>query len=74
MSVSTAGSLAARVDDLSSVAVRSGASTVAIARLLESASVATMHAVALDLLYGTPPPVERPAEEPTAVAVLLDAA
>jgi hypothetical protein len=70
MSVPTATSLAARVEDLSSAAVRSGASAVAIARLLESVSVATMHAVALDLLY-----VKRvPAEEPAPAATVLRAA
>jgi hypothetical protein len=46
--------LAARLEELSSVALRSGAAAPAIASLLESASVATLHAVALDLLCGPP--------------------
>jgi hypothetical protein len=75
MSVPTAASLAARVEELSSVAVRSGASATAIARLLESASIATMHAVALDLLHGRLPQAERvPVEGHPAIAPLRDAA
>jgi 2-methylcitrate dehydratase PrpD len=46
--------LAARLEELSSVALRSGAAATAIASLLESASVATLHAIALDLLCGAP--------------------
>ena len=75
MSDLTAASLVARLEELSSVAVRSGASAAVIARLLESASVATMHAVALDLLHSKPPQMERaPVEERPAVAALRDAA
>jgi hypothetical protein len=42
------------LDDLTSVAVRSGAEAPAITRLLESASIATLHAVALAYLYDEP--------------------
>jgi hypothetical protein len=42
--------LAARLDELARVLERSGASEGAIARRLESASVATVNAVALDLI------------------------
>jgi hypothetical protein len=50
----------ARLEELSSVAMRSGAAAPAIARLLEAASVATMHALALELLCG--PPVQEPSD------------
>lgn len=40
----------ARLQQLASIAERSGADASAIARLLEAAAVATMHAVALELL------------------------
>jgi hypothetical protein len=70
--------LTARLQQLSSAALRSGADAPAIAQLLEAASVATMNAVALDLLCGEPEAVATPrrvAERPrTAVARLLDAA
>ena len=42
--------LIARLEELARAAERSGASQAAIARLLESASVATANAIALDLL------------------------
>jgi hypothetical protein len=68
--------LTARLQRLSSAALRSGADAPAIARLLEAASVATMHAVALDLLYVEPEsaaPLRRVVERP-ALTRLLDAA
>jgi cobalamin biosynthesis protein CbiD len=46
----TARALSARLEELAAAAERSGAPAAAIARLLEAASVATMNAVALDLL------------------------
>ncbi len=46
----TAHLLAARLEQLASALERSGADATAVARLLESASLATMHAVSLDLL------------------------
>jgi len=46
----TARVLSARLEELAAVAERSGAAAHAIARLLEAASVATMHAVALELI------------------------
>jgi hypothetical protein len=46
----TARVLSARLEELAAVAERSGAAAPAIARLLEAASVATMNAVALELL------------------------
>jgi hypothetical protein len=52
----TARALSARLDDLATVAERSGAAAHAVARLLEAASVATMHAVALELLCAPAPP------------------
>ena len=75
MSDRTPELFAARLEELSSVALRSGAAAPAIARLLESASLATLHAVTLDLLCGAPVqevrtlPVERPV-----LMRLLDAA
>ena len=42
--------LSMRLEELAYIAERSGAAAPAIARLLEAASVATMHAVALDLM------------------------
>lgn len=42
--------LIARLEELARALERSGAPTDAVARLLDSASVATMNAVALDLL------------------------
>jgi hypothetical protein len=68
--------LTARLQRLSSAALRSGADAPAIARLLEAASVATMHAVALDLFYVEPEsaaPLRRVVERP-ALTRLLDAA
>jgi 2-methylcitrate dehydratase PrpD len=75
MSDRTAQQLTTRLAELSSVAMRSGAAATAIASLLESASVATMHAVALELQCGAPVrevPALAPAR-PTLVR-LLDAA
>ena len=46
----TAARLAARLDDLASSLARSGAPPVEAQRLLESASLATLQAVTLDLL------------------------
>jgi hypothetical protein len=46
----TARALSARLEELAAAAERSGAPAAAIARLLEAASVATMNAVALDLI------------------------
>ncbi|MGZ4395421.1 MAG: hypothetical protein ACXVZ2_08685 [Gaiellaceae bacterium] len=46
----TAERLAARLDDLASSLARSGAPPVEAQRLLESASLATLQAVSLDLL------------------------
>jgi hypothetical protein len=46
----TAARLAARLDDLASSLTRSGAPPAEAQRLLESASLATLHAVSLDLL------------------------
>jgi 2-methylcitrate dehydratase PrpD len=76
MSDATAASLAARLEELSSVAVRSGASSAAIAQLLESASVATIHAIALDLFHSELAEVERAPfrRRAAAVSTLLDAA
>ena len=54
MSELTPELLTARLEALSTVAIRSGAAAPAIARLLEAASVATLQAVALDLLYSAP--------------------
>jgi len=72
----SAHTLTSRLEKLSSVALRSGAAAPAIARLLESASVATLHAVALDLLCGEamPEALPRRLEERPAAARLLDAA
>jgi hypothetical protein len=70
--------LTARLSRLSSAALRSGADAPEIARLLEAASVATMNAVALDILCGEPEAVaaqpQRRAVERPPVARLLDAA
>lgn len=46
----TARLLSQRLEDLAETLERSGASTKSVARLLELASVATLHAVQLDLL------------------------
>ncbi len=46
----TAARLAARLDDLASSLARSGAPPAEAQRLLESASLATLQAVSLDLL------------------------
>ncbi len=46
----TAARLAARLDDLATSLARSGADPAGAQRLLESASLATLHAVSLDLL------------------------
>ena len=45
-----AQALTVRLEQLAQIAERSGAEAPRVARLLEAASVATMHAVALDLL------------------------
>jgi len=50
MSDRTARVLTARLDELASILERSGAAAPAVSRLLEAASIATMNAVALDLL------------------------
>ena len=50
MSDRVARALTVRLDELAVVLERSGAATAAVARLLEAASIATMNAVALDLL------------------------
>jgi len=42
--------LSGRLEELASIAERSGAAAPEVARLLEAASVATMNAVALELL------------------------
>ena len=46
----TARLLSQRLEDLAETLERSGASTKSVARLLELASVATLHAVQLDLI------------------------
>ena len=79
MSDRTSQAFAARLEELSSVALRSGAAAPAIAGLLEAASLAALHAVALDLLCGAAP-VPVPVPEVRNVAAdrpvmrLLDAA
>ena len=50
MSDRIARTLSARLEELASVLERSGAAAPAVSRLLESASIATVNAVALDLL------------------------
>jgi hypothetical protein len=45
-----AKALTVRLEQLAQIAERSGADAPRVARLLEAASVATMHAVALDLM------------------------
>ena len=45
--------LSGRLDELASAAERSGATGPVVGRLLEAASVATMHAVALEFLADT---------------------
>ncbi len=50
MSDRIARALSTRLEELASVLERSGAPTPAVSRLLEAASIATMNAVALDLL------------------------
>jgi hypothetical protein len=76
MSDIAARTLSARLEALASAIERSGASPSAVARLLESASVATMNALALDALTGraTAPAVTHRADELPAVAELRDAA
>jgi hypothetical protein len=71
-----ARTISARLEALASAVERSGASPSAIARLLESASVATMNAVALDALRGQAavPVVTHRAEELPALAELREAA
>ena len=51
----TAARLAARLDDLASSLARSGAPTAGAQRLLESASLATLQAVSLELLTAAHP-------------------
>jgi hypothetical protein len=46
----TARVLSARLEELAAAAERSGAAAGAVARLLEAASVATMNAIALELI------------------------
>ena len=67
----TAARLAARLDDLASSLARSGASPAEAQRLLESASLATLQAVALDLL--TAAPAAPSAHEHKALAVVAPA-
>ena len=50
MSDRIAHALTVRLEELAAVLERSGAPTPAVSRLLEAASIATMNAVALDLL------------------------
>ena len=50
MSDRVARTLTARLEELASVLERSGAAAPAVSRLLEAASIATMNAVALELL------------------------
>lgn len=69
--------LTARLESLSSAALRSGAAVPAIAKLLESASVAALNALALEALYERPRPVAVAAPatpQRLTVARLLDAA
>jgi hypothetical protein len=76
MSDRVAQSLVTRLDELASVALRSGADASAVARLLESASIATLHGVSLAYLCVEPPLHEVVAlpEARPAAARLLDAA
>jgi hypothetical protein len=76
MSDRVAQSLAIRHDELYTAPLRSGAEPSAIARLLESASIATLHGVALSYLCVEPlHVVTAPVEAPVAGAArLLDAA
>ena len=77
MSDRTSQAFAARLEELSSVALRSGAAAPAIAGLLEAASLAALHAVALDLLCGAarvPVPEVRNVAADRPVMRLLDAA
>jgi hypothetical protein len=69
----TAHALSARLDELASVAERSGAAGHAVARLLEAASVAAMNALALELLIDRAPGTAgaAPAEPAPAAAVQL---
>jgi len=71
-----ARSLSARLDRLAAAAERSGAAAHAVARLLEAASVATMSAVALDLLADDAPRASRSAsvEQLPVAAELREAA
>jgi hypothetical protein len=68
--------LTTRLDALSSAAIGSGADAPVIARLLEAASVATLHAVALDLLRRPQPApaVQAPPAKRLSIVRLLDAA
>lgn len=65
-----------RLEELSSAALRSGAEASAIARLLESASIATLHGVSLAYLCVEPlDEVAAPVlQAPPVAARLLDAA
>jgi hypothetical protein len=75
MSDRVAQALVNRLDELSAAALRSGAEASAVARLLESASVATLHAVSLAYLCDEPlHEVTAPVEAPPVAARLLDAA
>jgi hypothetical protein len=75
MSDRVAQSLVTRLDELSSMALRSGAEPAAIARLVESASIATLHGVSLAYLCAEPRlELAAPVEAPPAAARLLDAA
>jgi hypothetical protein len=57
----TARLLAARLDELARALELAGVPAAASARLLETASVATLHAVTLDLLSAEQAPAARPA-------------
>jgi hypothetical protein len=77
MSDRVAQAMVIRLEELSSAALRSGAEASAIARLLESASIATLHGVSLAYLCAEPPlhEVAAPVRTlPPAAARLLDAA
>ena len=68
----TAERLAARLDDLASSLARSGAPPAEAQRLLESASLATLHAVSLDLLTASHQPAREPNAHEHKAAVLAE--
>jgi hypothetical protein len=71
-----AQALVNRLEQLSSAALRSGADPSAVARLLESASLATLHGVSLAYLCDEPPleVVAAGVQERPVLTRLLDAA